>query len=221
MTQPDGSRDTKLFSENFALFLLKLESEHHVPAATVQCIVKKMQNIHNLNIDMTLHRLAEAVPADALAAVNSAFDEDAFSTSRFLLSSSYRRHKNYKDSSCFVQPTEITLGINNQNVASIYHYVPIEDLIHFFALCAPALSQTSHQNTLDDCYHDYVVCESFKRPEQNVVRLILYFDEFEISNPQGSSRGNYKLLGVYMTLGNLPLHCSSLVQGMQLVMLCR
>lgn len=120
-----------------------------------------------------------------------------------------------------MQPTEITLGINKQNVASIYHNVPIEDLIHFLAFCAPALSQASHQNTLDDCYHDYVVCESFKRPEQNVVRLILYFDEFEISNPQGSSRGNYKLLGVYMTLGNLPLHCRSLVEGMQLVMLCR
>lgn len=220
-SEPDGSRDTKLFSDNFALFLLKLESEHHVPAATVQYIVKEMQNIHNLNIDMTLHRLAEAVPADALAAVNSAFAEDAFSTTRFLLSSSYRRHKHYKDSFCFVQPTEITLGINKQNVASIYHYVPIDDLIHFLAFCAPALSQTAHQNTLDDCYHDYVVCESFKRPEQNVVRLILYLDEFEISNPLGSSRGNYKLLGVYMTLGNLPLHCRSLVQGMQLVMLCR
>uniref|UniRef100_L7LW54 Putative zxd family zinc finger c n=1 Tax=Rhipicephalus pulchellus TaxID=72859 RepID=L7LW54_RHIPC len=218
---PDSTRDANLFSDNFALFLLKLESEHHVPAATVQYIVKEMQNIHSLNTEMTLHTLAEAVPAETLAAVSSAFAEDAFSTASFLLSSSYRRHKYYKNSFCFVPPTEITLGINKQNIVSVYHYVPIEELMQFLAFCAPALSQTAQQNTLEDCYHDYVACESFKRQEQNVVRLILYLDEFEIANPLGSSRGNYKLLGVYMTLGNLPLHCRSLVQGMQLVMLCR
>lgn len=116
---------------------------------------------------------------------------------------------------------EITLGINKQNIASVYHYVSIEDLIHFLACCAPGLSQISQQNALDDCYYDYVICKSFKRPEKNVVRLILYLDEFEIANSKGSSKGNFKLLCVCMTLENLPLHCRSLVQGMQLVMLCR
>lgn len=115
---PYCTRDAKLFSDNFALFLLKLEFEHHVPAATVQYIVKEMQNIHNLNIDITLHRLGKVVPADALAAVSSAFAEDAFSTTVFFISS-YRRHRYYRNSFCFVPLTDITLGINKQNTASV------------------------------------------------------------------------------------------------------
>lgn len=53
-------------------------------AATVQYIVKEMQNIHNLNIDIALCWLVKAVPADSLAAVSCAFAQNAFFNYRFL-----------------------------------------------------------------------------------------------------------------------------------------
>lgn len=54
-----------------------------------------------------------------------------------------------------------------------------------------------------------------------MIHVILYQDAFEIVNPLGSSKGNFRLLAVYMTLENLPLRCRSRVESMQFAMLCR
>lgn len=205
------------FTDNFALFLLKLESQHHVPASTVQYIVKELQNLHNLNRNMSLHEVAKTVSTDTLSSVRSAFCKDAFEGASVILRSSYSRHKYYKKKFCFVPPVEITLGMNKQNVASTYHYVPIEHLIYFLLSCSPS----SQQSTSGDYYQDYIFCQPFRQSTENVIHVILYQDEFEIVNPLGSSKGNFKLLAVYMTLGNLPLRYRSRVESMQLVMLCR
>lgn len=53
------------------------------------------------------------------------------------------------------------------------------------------------------------------------IEEILYQDELEVVNPLGSAKGKLKLLGVYMMLGHLPLHCRSHVKSLQLVMLCQ
>ncbi|XP_037558443.1 uncharacterized protein LOC119435796 [Dermacentor silvarum] len=209
--------DENLFTDNFALFLLKLESQHHVPASTVQNIIKEMQNLHSLNRTLTLQEVSKAVSNDTLAAVNSALSIDPFGTASLVLNSSYSKHKYYKANFCFVPPVEITLGMNKQNVASVCCYVPIEDLICFLLCHAP----TGQPSASDGCYHDYIFCQPFKQSDENVIRIILYQDEFEIVNPLGSSKGHFKLLAVYMTLGNLPLYCRSRVESMQLVMLCR
>lgn len=86
------------FTDNFALFLLKLESQHHVPASTVQYIVKELQNLHNLNKNMSLHEVAKTVSTNTLSSIRSAFCRDAFEGASSVLRSSYSRHKYYKKS---------------------------------------------------------------------------------------------------------------------------
>lgn len=51
--------------------------------------------------------------------------------------------------------------------------------------------------------------------------LILYQDSFEVTNPLGSGKKKHKILAVYMSLGELQPHNRSLVDLMQLVLLCR
>lgn len=215
------SSENDLYTENFALFLLKLECKHHVPAKTVHYVAKGMKNLHRLSQDVALKEVATIVPQETFAAVQSRLANDNLNIASQALTSCYQRHKYYKEKFCYVSPTEIHLGLNKQNSASICHYVPVAGLIQFLLHFSPTSSELPTSQTMsDDIFSDFTLCQPF-REQDNVIQIILYQDEFEIVNPLGSAKGNFKLLGVYMTLGNLPLHCRSNVESLQLVMLCR
>lgn len=49
----------------------------------------------------------------------------------------------------------------------------------------------------------------------------MYQDSFEVVNPLGSAKGKYKILAVYLSLGNLPDYVRSHIDSIQLVALCR
>lgn len=51
------------------------------------------------------------------------------------------------------------------------------------------------------------------------IKLILYRDSFEICNPLGASRKKHKVLGVYMTIANLPPWLRTSVNHIQLIAL--
>lgn len=213
-----SERNNHLFIDNFSLFLLKLESQHHLPATTVQNIVKEIQNLHSLNKQMLLQQIAKKVPSGLLPDVKSCFSEDLLEVATSdTLRSTYCRHKYYKERFCFLKPTELLLGLNKQNQMSAYHYVPIDGLVHFLMSSLPFGGKSFVDETCDDSQ----LCHSFRNLAENEIGIILYLDDFEIVNPLGSSKGNFKLLGVYMTLNNLPLYYRSRVNNIQLVMLCR
>lgn len=69
--------------------------------------------------------------------------------------------------------------------------------------------------------NDFTSCQSFRHTTEDIISIVLYQDEFEIANPLGSATGQFKLLGVYMTLGNLPLQYRSRVESLQMTILCR
>lgn len=52
------------------------------------------------------------------------------------------------------------------------------------------------------------------------LKLILYQDAFEIVNPLGSARKKHKVVAVYLSLANLPVHVRSNTDHMSLVLLC-
>lgn len=54
----------------------------------------------------------------------------------------------------------------------------------------------------------------------NALKIILYQDAFEMCNPIGSSKGKFKVVGVYMILGNLPPYLRSKTNNARLVLLC-
>lgn len=57
--------------------------------------------------------------------------------------------------------------------------------------------------------------------QSNSIKIILYQDEFEIVNPLVSARKRHKLLAVYYSLGNMPIHQRSKMDSIQLVLLCK
>lgn len=57
--------------------------------------------------------------------------------------------------------------------------------------------------------------------KEGVLQVILFQDAFEVCNPLGSSKGKFKMVGIYMTLGNLPPYMRSKTDNYKLVALCK
>lgn len=57
--------------------------------------------------------------------------------------------------------------------------------------------------------------------EQFRISLFLYIDDFEVSNPLGSSRKKHKLCAIYWVLGNLHTKYRSTLHVIQLALLCK
>lgn len=53
------------------------------------------------------------------------------------------------------------------------------------------------------------------------MKILLFQDAFELCNPLGSSRGKFKVIGVYMILANLPPYLRSRINAIKLVLLVR
>lgn len=51
--------------------------------------------------------------------------------------------------------------------------------------------------------------------------MILYQDAFEVVNPIGTAVHKHKLIGIYLSIGNLPEHVRSHVNAIKLVALCK
>ncbi|XP_026777285.1 uncharacterized protein LOC113531030 [Pangasianodon hypophthalmus] len=54
-----------------------------------------------------------------------------------------------------------------------------------------------------------------------ILSLILYFDDFEVCNPLGTSRKIHKVTAVYWVLGNFPAHARSTLASINLAILCK
>lgn len=67
-----------------------------------------------------------------------------------------------------------------------------------------------------DCY----LSSNFFKENHKALQIILYQDAFEVCNPLGSSRKIHKIIGVYMTIANVPPYNRTKVDQIQLVALC-
>jgi len=81
-------------------------------------------------------------------------------------------------------------------------------------------------NSTQDAYMDYRSGSHFRRnslfaEEEFSLQLAFYYDDFEIANPLGTSKGVFKLSGFYWTIANMPLHMKSSINNIQLAVLCR
>ncbi|XP_040356974.1 uncharacterized protein LOC120840351 isoform X1 [Ixodes scapularis] len=211
--------DSELLKKNVALFMLKLETQFHIPAKTVLYIQKEIANLHSLSQERVLQELSKSLPEDTMKSVRAGFMNDELnSLTSGDMRSTHMRHKHFKTHFEYVKPAEISLGINRQNSCSVFHYVNIEG-----SLRQLMKGGTMHfrANATAGFFTDFTTCSAFQDTHRDTLQIILYQDAFELANPLGSAKGNFKLLGVYMTLGNLPQHYRGVVESMQLVLLCR
>lgn len=107
-----------------------------------------------------------------------------------------------------------------------YVYVPILETIKVLLTNVHVNNQwKSRKQSSEGVFVDFMDGELYKTNEffrlnPNALQVILYQDAFEVCNPLGSSRKLYKVVGIYMTLGNIQPWHRSKVDNIQLVALC-
>lgn len=230
-SEKDASNDPFLL--NTAHFFLKLECQLLVPASTIQKIVEGTLSTHEQGQEVVKKNLKTRLLEQHLAPqqvdeiIKEVFNNDPFVTSTEALKSDFTRKKFYKQRCGFIEPVEVLLYVENEK-KTFFHYIPIEETLRQLFT-----DQSFSSELHSDCTHtdpdilsdftDGTVFQksSFFTQYPNALKLILYQDEFEIVNPIGSAKSKHKLLGIYMSIGNLPEHVRSHVNAIKLVALCK
>ena len=235
--EEDESSIEELYVHNMALFYLRLQTKHHVPASTLQVIVDELnsiQNIQSRHLEILLK--SKLSSAGLEKCVISQILEDMECKNLFTaahkkvtgpLRSNFTRKEYYKHNMSYVEPVAMKLGTDDTNTSRHFHYVPIKSSIE--ALFKDISVQEQYLNPLqrqDGVFSDFTDGSMFKRIElftrlQGGLQLILYQDAFEIVNPLGSAKKKHKIVAVYYTLGNLYPYNRSKIDPIQLVALCK
>ena len=133
----------------------------------------------------------------------------------------------YKRLFNYIEPVELLLGHDDNTNKNCYmHYVPIKETLTNLLSDTSVYEQYKNQPPPEDgVFSDWKSgsChkKSFFAEDKTALRLVLYQDAFEVANPLGSARKKHKLLGVYMTLGNVHTFNRSKIDQVQLVLLCK
>lgn len=221
-----------IFLMNLAHFFLKLEFKFCLPASTVQFIATEITTItqqntkvFKQNIPKHLEQLglSEASIEDIIKNTldNKMLDIDD------RLGTIFKRRKFYEQNFPYVSPIQVPLdSVNNKK--RFFHYVPLQDTLKYLFNNKSLGDKLSFDlpKSNSDVFKDFTDGSVFKnnpffQENPDALKLRLYQDSFEIVNPLGSAKSKYKILAVYLSIGNYPDNIRSHVNSMYLVALCR
>ncbi|KAK3915709.1 Cell death activator CIDE-3 [Frankliniella fusca] len=208
-----SSVKTDDFMKSFASMLLRLQSKSYLSVASLQFVTEAIHSISEHAVDQQkklFHDLAAKydIPLNIKTAVetevlNNFLYEKAVGE-KGIFRSQHMRKKYYKENFNFIPPVEYELGLlKDKSVQELYNK-----------------KGESQRNILRD-FEDGTVFKNNQFFTQNPdgIKIILYADAFEPCDALKAARGKHKMLGVYMSLGNLPSFCRSARDPIQLVML--
>ena len=223
---------TDLYLNNVAQLYLKLEAEFMLPASTIQYLIEELSNIERLSRDEQQNILEnilgkeEILSSNSVKMIRNVFQNSPLLQSYDKLNTNHKRKKFYKDSFAFVEPKQKPLPKVKGKIPH-FHYVPIIETIKAMfkdksLQPIPLVSPCLTDDVLRD-FTDGTVFQSndFFKNNPETIKIILYQDSFEIVNPIGPAKGKYKMLAVYLSLGNLSPYLRSHINTIQLVALCR
>ncbi|XP_013855791.1 uncharacterized protein LOC106511580, partial [Austrofundulus limnaeus] len=226
--------DSESYLRNVCLFYLKLQGQMLIPASTIQIIVEEMQNIHELGQAYTMSKVTSLLKNMSLSeeVISQICDcikkSDLFSAChQGQLRTVYSRNQTFTKMFKYTEPQKVTLGLDENLTQKYAYYIPVAETLKSF-LQSPLWRNTKSAEFGDagtEILRDVYDGQHFKHhqlfsenPES--LKLILYQDSFEIVNPLGSAKRTHKVLAVYLSVANLPIHLRSNTDNMFLVLLC-
>ncbi|KAJ8681795.1 hypothetical protein QAD02_017587 [Eretmocerus hayati] len=213
---------------------VRLETQHFATEPLIQDIVRStssslskcQEKFESLVSDSSLTASDRKIVKDIL---NESFGKIIAShdINTGIFRSTYTRRKLYHANPKYVKPMKVMLHDQQGNVTEQYYsYVPPLETLKLMLededvrkLC------DSHDCAADD--DDYFVLDGDvikKNPffivNKDGLKIILFQDAFNVCCPLGAAKTQYKIIGIYMMLGNLPPHMRSKTNNIKLVMLC-
>jgi len=218
-----------------ALLYLKMKCVHGISAYAIQNIFEDLNRLTELSkytiqqqIISTLEKndCCTSISAEVCEAVLNEFPLKKLADKGCLLSSPWKMEKYIRSHFTVIEPQILKLGYMGEK-ACTYAYVPVLDALRNILKNANVLKFVLEtRKPVQEKYVNYQSGNHFKEnvlfaEEEFSLQIAFYFDEFEIANPLGTSKGVYKLSAFYWTIANMPLHVKASVNNIQLAVLCR
>lgn len=231
----DGSEiDSQSYFRNLCLFYLKLQGQLLIPASTIQTIVEEMQTVHELGQVYTLNKLRSVLQSMTLSdeVVTKICDcikeSDLFSAChRGPLRTTYSRNQTFSKNFKYTSAKKVALGMDANMTHKFAYYIPLAESLKNYL--QSDMSKTAQPEQCGDPDPEIFTdlfdgqnfkCHQFFKENPESLKFILYQDSFEIVNPLASAKRTHKVLAVYLSLANLPIHLRSNTDNMFLVLLC-
>lgn len=214
---------------------LNLITKYFLTERTLQAIIDGLSSIIELSQQHFITTLNDSdLQNDIKTRITDMFQSshiflsNIYSSVNGCLRSTYSRNIYFKKFFHIVMPIQINLGFDNNHKPCYYHYIPILNTLEVLLtnsnirqFCLNSYNNSCNDNVLFDIQSGNIIKNnSFLQGNKNTLQIILYQDAFEVCNPLGASKKKFKLVGLYMILGNLPAYLRSKVEHIQLVFLC-
>lgn len=234
---PDGVR-LGVLERKLALVISSLYSNSRVPRNVVQIFIDSYFKFVCEKESFELDILKKLRQSEIISSPIEKFANESIYLDRILFEkfkSDYIRMKYFSDRGTYVEPVEICIGerydvgrkkcqSTNTNVPCTLQIIPISSVLtNFFSLEGILSDTLSHMENLKNLgnlgvYTNIMhgstwqsMASKFEKDGVLHFPLVLYEDDFEISNPLGTKTGTYKLGGVYISIPCLsPKYVSSL-----------
>ena len=218
--------------KKMSLFLLNLREKFKLPENVMTHIVDEFSSIlclHQSEISRNLFDIFNGlnipdVQDDILQQFQSLLKQNTdVENSLLTLSSTKKLNKYIKDNLNIVLPVEFILNAPHEPTSSM-QYVPIQKTIENMLKHEDVFSyiindHLSQSNTLRDICDGLVYKNNnfFVENGLNKLQILLFYDDFTVTNPIGHSVKKYKIGAFYFLLANLPPKYRSQLHVIQLV----
>ena len=219
---------------NLAALFLKMQTILHIPESSVQDVIRELLQMCELSQPL-LHNAVKEFLKQHMDVDDSTVSQlvKAASESNVILrycgkdgslSTTKRREKYVNKNFAVVMPVEYIIDQGNKSSAV---YVPLHAMLQkmlnkadILDKALPVLKHVPHEYST---YRDGIYCKEndFLNGEEFKIAVGLYIDDFEVSNPLGTSKKKHKMCAVYWVIANVPSKYRSTLHSIQLAILCK
>lgn len=206
----------KQLEHNLAAFFLKMQTILHIPESSVEVIQQLLHIselsqplLHNSVRDL-LKQHTDVDDSTVKQVVRAASESNVltkFCGKGSSLSTSKRRAAYVNKNFAVVMPVEYIIDRDKKSSAV---YVPINVMLQKMLTRAEILEKALpvQKDVLHEysTYRDGLYCKEndLRKGEKFRITVGLYTDDFEVSNPLGTSKRKHKMTAVYWVLANVP-----------------
>lgn len=207
----------KQLKHNLAALFLKMQTVLHIPESSIQEVIQQLVQICELSQPLLHNSVKEILKQytdidDSIVRqlVRAASDSNVitrFCGKEGSLSTTKRRAAYMSKNFTVVTPVEYIIDKEKKSSAV---YVPLNEMLQKMLNRADILDKALplQKHVPHECstYRDGSNCKenNLLKGEEFKIAVGLYTDDFEVSNPLGTSKKKHKLNAVYWVIANLP-----------------
>ena len=142
------------------------------------------------------------------------------------LNSQYKLEKFCKDELKYVAPVEYVLGRNDEGKPETLQHVPLAETLEWFLGFSDIYEDVlQNHESVNHSMHDVFDGSHYKSHEflcePKTLGIIIYFDEFTLTNPLRAHSKHQKIMATYFQLANMPASKRSQLDSIHLATLVK